>query len=267
MDSKKKNGWIAGCILLLVVTAGSCKHTAVLVEARGPEGATAFRRSQQTTTTLDHFHVVMTRTTPVGEFTVTQALDCSVPYFYEHEVLERSQKAMDEGGSLSQGRPSAHQEHDTLYIDGKTYRRNTSSWENASRDDDAHPDWYVGSIPRDPHEACTSIKAGAEFGYVLYAKILTTNNIQYLGKQSVNGHDCFEYQAAFPGQKESDEMTTVNEGGGNFYSFRTMVNTTIYSRVCLGVQDHLPYRVVSHDYVATYDFSAVEKSPAPGSSQ
>jgi hypothetical protein len=119
-------------------------------------------------------------------------------------------------------------------------------------------------MPRDPHDACASIKRGAEFGYVSYAKILQTNSIQYLGKQSVNGHDCFEYRVAFPGQKYSDEMTTVNEGGGNSYSFRPMVNTTFHSKVCLGVQDHLPYRVVSDDYAATYDFSAAEKLPAPG---
>jgi hypothetical protein len=262
MDRHRTSCWVAFHFLLLVFSMTSCKRAAEAIK-RAPEGPAAFRTSQRATMAVDHFNVLMTRTTPMGEFKTTQALDCNAPYFFEHEVNERSQKAIDEGGSLSQGRPSAHQEHDTLFVDGKTYARNTSSWENASQNDDAHPDWFVSSRPREPKEACASIRQGTEFGYVPYAKMLQTNSVQYLGKQSVNGHDCFEYEAAFPGQKYSEQMTTVNEGGGNYSSFRPMVNTTFRSKVCLGVEDHLPYRVTAEDYTATYDYADVVKLPAP----
>ena len=116
--------------------------------------------------------------------------------------------------------------------------------------------------PRDPREGCATMKQGAEFGYVLYSKVLQTNNIRFLGKQTIEGHECFEYQAYFPGKKYADQMTTVPEDQGS-YSFRPLVDTMFHEDICLGAKDHLPYRVIGEDYTAIYNYADFDKLPAP----
>src|SRR5579872_3019034 len=169
------------CLMLISVLVASCNCA--------PEGVDAFKASQQAAMALDHFHVELVRKTEIGEFKNSQSIDCSATYFYDHEATDLSPKGIESGESQLQGRPSAHHETDTLFVEGKTYSKNTSSWENPTYgSDDAHPDWFVSSMPRDPHEACASIKKGAEFGYVLYDLMIKANDFKYLGKQSINGH-------------------------------------------------------------------------------
>jgi hypothetical protein len=62
-----------------------------------------------------------------------------------------------------------------MFVEGKTFGRNTSSWENPSLGtDDAYPNWHPISPSRDPREECQSMRAGASFGFVGYDKILTS---------------------------------------------------------------------------------------------
>jgi len=219
-------------VLLFLVFGGSCNFAS--------NGHAAFARSQQAAMRVDHFNVELLRSTRIGSFKTLQSLDCVPHYFYERELTDLTPFGIESGITLSQGRPSAHHESEHLFINGKTYGRNTSSWENAPANDDAHPDWVVLSISKDPREECGAMKRGAGFGYVAYDKVLKSGKIEYLGKQRINDHKCNEYHVTFPD--------------------RTYVESTI----CLGTKDDLPYRVIGDDWSATYGYDAVERLSDPG---
>ena len=124
-------------------------------------------------------------------------------------------------------------------VGGKTYAKNTSSWENASTDDDASPDWHPASLSRDPSDECRAMALGKSLGYVTYDTILEEGRIEYLGRQRVNGHKCLEYDVKFASQVLKE------------------------TKVCLGSSDDLPYRVMREDYTATYSYEPMERLPVP----
>lgn len=188
----------------------------------------------------NHFHVELDQQAKMGDFKNSQSLDCDAPYFYDHEAVDLNPEGIQAGVSLSQGRPSPHRESDTLFVGGKTYFRNTSNWENATLNGDARPDWFVSSMPRDPTNECTAMKRGESLGYVSYDTILKEGQIEYLGKQRINGQKCSEYNVAF--------SSRVLKG----------------MKVCLGSSDDLPYRVVGEDYTAIYGYGPVSRLPVPG---
>jgi hypothetical protein len=203
------------------------------------DGSRAFKASQKVAMRTRQFHVELERQTKMGAFKNSQSLDCDARYFYDHEVDERSPAAIEGGVTLSQGPPSSHQESETLSVEGKTYGRNTSSWENAPFGyDDAH-DWGRLTTSRDPQRECTAMTRGEGLGYVAYDLILKEGHIEYLGKQRVDGHKCSEYNVTFDGR----------------------ILKSI--KVCLGTSDDLPYRVVGEDYMATYSYEPVTHLPAP----
>jgi len=148
-------------------------------------------------------------------------------------------EGIETGGSLSQGRPSAHQERDTLFVNGKTYGKNTSSWENAAQNGDASPDWHPLSASRDPSDECKAMSLGKSLGYVSYDTILEEGHIEFLGTQKANGHRCLEYDVKFASQVLKE------------------------TKVCLGSSDDLPYRVMREDYTATYAYEPVAQLPVP----
>ena len=203
------------------------------------DGPSAFRASQKAAMKRDQFNVELDRKTKMGEFKESMALDCQNIYFYDHEVDERSPEAIESGATMSQGRPSAHQESETLFADGKTYGKNTSSWENAPPSvDDASPQWHPISILRSPQRECAAMKQGEGLGYVSYNLILKEGHIEYVGREKINGHRCAEYKVAFDSQ--------VVKG----------------VKVCIG-SDDLPYRVIGEDYTATYNYEPVARMVAP----
>lgn len=203
------------------------------------DGRKAFLASQKEAKQTKHFSVELDEPAKMMHIKSSQALDCDAHYFYEHEMLDRTPEGIESGGSLSQGRPSSHQERDTLFVGGKTYAKNTSSWENASTDDDASPDWHPASLSRDPSDECRAMALGKSLGYVTYDTILEEGRIEYLGRQRVNGHKCLEYDVKFASQVLKE------------------------TKVCLGSSDDLPYRVMREDYTATYSYEPMERLPVP----
>ena len=209
------------------------------------DGPGAFKASQKAAMRVNHFTVELEQKTKMGVFRNTQLIDCGARsfadrYFYDHEVKDLSPEGIEAGVTQMQGRPNAHQESDALFVNGKSYGRNSSNWENPSLGtDDASPDWHPISMTRDPAEPCVDMKWGRGFGYVAYDKILKSGSIRYLGKQWINGHKCLEYQTSFPDRTSRD------------------------TKICLGAKDDLPYRVVDEDYAATYSYEDVVKLPAP----
>ena len=204
------------------------------------DGPSAFRASQKAAMKRDQFNVELDRKTKMGEFKESMALDCQNIYFYDHEVDERSPEAIESGATMSQGRPSSHQESETLFVDGKTYGRNTSSWENAPPSvDDASPQWHPISILRSPQRECGAMKQGDGLGYVSYTLILKEGRIEYAGREKINGHRCGEYKVTF----DSQAVKGV--------------------KVCLGTSDDLPYRVIGEDYTATYNYEPVARLALP----
>ena len=201
------------------------------------DGPHAFQASQKAAIKTTQFNVVLDRTTKIGEFKESMSLDCAGPYFYDHEVDDLSAEGIESGRSLSQGRPSAHQESEMLFAEGKEYGRNTSSWENASAND-ARPEWHPISMLRNAVRECDSMKKGEGLGYVGYDLILKEGHIKYLGGQRINGHRCSEYEVNF----DSQVVKSV--------------------KVCLG-SDDLPYRVIGEDYIASYDYNPVKRVPNP----
>jgi hypothetical protein len=195
--------------------------------------------SQKEAKQTKHFSVELDEPAKMMHIMRSQALDCDAHYFSEHEVLDRTPEGIETGGSLSQGRPSSHQERDTLFVGGRTYGKNTSSWENASSDDDAYPDWHAVSMSRDPSDECRAMALGKSLGYVSYDTILEEGRIEYLGRQRVNGHRCLEYDVKFASQVLKE------------------------TKVCLGSSDDLPYRVMREDYTATYGYEPVARLPIP----
>ena len=203
-------------------------------------GRKAFQASQKEAKQTKQFSVELDEPAKMMHIRRSQTLDCDARYFYEHEVLDRTPEGIETGGVLSQGRPSSHQERDTLFVGGKTYGKNTSSWENATSNDDAYPDWHPLSLSRDPSEECGAMAVGKSLGYVSYDTILGEGHIEYLGRQQVNGHKCLEYDVKFASQVLKE------------------------TRVCLGSSDDLPYRVMREDYTATYSYQPVARLPVPG---
>jgi hypothetical protein len=210
---------------------------AVLVSSCASNGPAAFRDSQKSAMGVRHFNVEMSQTTRIGQFTTIQSIDCDAQYFYEKALTDLSPAGIQgAGGTLAQGRPRSHKESEKVFVNGKTYGRNTSSWLAPEwGSDDAHLDWGPLSISKDPKEECGAMQVGKSFGYVNYEKFLTSGKIEYLGKQTVLGHACREYKAWFPD--------------------RTYVDTTI----CLGTKDDLPYRVTTEEYTATYNYDPVTR--------
>jgi hypothetical protein len=202
------------------------------------DGRKAFQASQKEAPLTKHFNVELDEPAKMAHVKRSQVVDCDAQYFYEHEVLDRTAEGIETGGSLSQGRPSSHQERDTLFVGGKTYAKNTSSWENASSDD-ASPDWHTASLSRDPSDECRAMAVGRSLGYVSYDTILEEGHIEYLGSERVNGHRCLEYDVKFASQVLKE------------------------IRVCLGSSDHLPYQVMREDYTATYSYEPVTRLPVP----
>ena len=204
------------------------------------DGRKAFLASQSEAKRTKHFSVELDEPAEMMHIKRTQALDCDAQYFYEHEVADRTAEGIKAGGSLLQGRPSSHQETDTLFVNGKTYRKNTSSWENAPfGSDDASQDWHPITRPRDPTDECRAMKLGRSLGYLSYDTILEEGRIEYLGRQRVNGHKCVEYDVRFTSQVLKE------------------------TKVCLGSSDDLPYRVTREDYSATYSYESIERLPIP----
>lgn len=219
------------CVLAYAVFLCSCNFL--------HDGRKAFQASQTKAKQTKQFSVELDEPAKMMHIKRSQALDCDAGYFYEHEVLDRTPEGIETGGTLSQGRPSSHQERDTLFVNGKTYGKNTSSWEHASSDDDAYPDWHPISMSRDPSDECKAMALGKSLGYVSYDLILEEGRIEYLGRQRVNGHRCLEYDVKFASQVLKE------------------------TKVCLGARDDLPYRVMREDYTATYSYEPVERLPVP----
>ncbi len=203
------------------------------------DGRKAFVASQKESMHAKQFTVELDEPAKMMHISRTQTLDCNARYFYEHEVLDRTAEGIETGRSLSQGRPSAHQERDTLFVNGKTYGKNTSSWENAAQNGDASPDWHPLSASRDPSDECKAMSLGKSLGYVSYGTILEEGHIEYLGTQKANGHRCLEYDVKFASQVLKE------------------------TKVCLGSSDDLPYRVMREDYTATYAYEPVAQLPVP----
>lgn len=203
------------------------------------DGKKAFLTSQKEAMHTKHFTVELDESAKMMQIKRSQVLDCDARYFYEHEALDRTAEGIETGGSLSQGRPSAHQESDTLFVSGKTYGKNTSSWENASANGDAYPEWHSISMSKDPAEECKAMSQGKSLGYVDYGLILEEGHVEYLRTQRVNGHRCFEYDVKFDSQILKE------------------------TKVCLGSSDDLPYRVMREDYTATYAYEPTPLLPVP----
>lgn len=203
------------------------------------DGRKAFQASQTKAKQTRQFSVELDEPAKMMHIKRSQALDCDARYFYEHEVLDRTAEGIETGGSLSQGRPSSHQERDTLFVGGKTYGKNTSSWESAPSNDDAYPDWHPVSMSRDPSDECRAMTLGKSLGYVSYDTILEEGRIEYLGRQRINGHKCLEYDVKFASQVLKE------------------------TKVCFGSSDDLPYRVTREDYTATYSYEPVARLPVP----
>src|SRR6516165_2673457 len=163
MHSRPKPHAVLLAGLLFLVFAASCNFAS--------NGHAAFARSQQAVMRTDHFNVELLRSTKIGSFKTLQSLDCGAQYFHERELTDLTPFGIESGITISQGRPSEHHESEHLFVNGKTYGRNTSSWESASANDDAHPDWGVLSISKDPKEECGSMKRGGSFGYIAYDKV------------------------------------------------------------------------------------------------
>ena len=204
------------------------------------DGRNAFEASQKVAMKTSQFNVVLDRTTKMGEFKETMALDCTGPYFYDHEVDDLSPEGIESGSSLSQGRPTAHHESEMLFVEGKEYGRNTSNWENANADD-SRPEWHPITMLRNTVRECESMKRGGGLGYVAYDLILKEGHIKYLGGERVNGHRCSEFEVTY----DSQVLKSV--------------------KVCLG-SDDLPYRVAGEDYVAIYNYEPVTRVPIPAPS-
>lgn len=221
----------AACVLACAAFLCSCNFL--------HDGRKAFLASQKEAKQTKHFSVELDEPAKMVHIQRSQALDCDAHYFYEHEVLDRTPEGIETGGSLSQGRPSSHQESDTLFVAGKTYGKNTSSWENAPSGDDARPDWHPLSMSRDPSDECRAMALGKSLGYVGYDTILEEGRIEYLRRQRVNGHRCLEYDVKFASQVLKE------------------------TKVCLGSSDDLPYRVMREDYTATYSYEPVERLSVP----
>ena len=109
---------------------------------RPPAALEAFKMSQTAATALDHFNIELARKTQMGDFKNIQAIDCLASYFYDHDIIDLSPKGIESGVTQLQGRPRAHQESETLFTDGKTYFRNTSSWENPTFGSDDAPQCF-----------------------------------------------------------------------------------------------------------------------------
>jgi hypothetical protein len=223
--------WLA-CMLGCTIWLASCNFL--------HDGQKAFKASQEAAKRTKHFSVELDEPARLVHIKRSQALDCEVPYFYEHEELDRTAEGIEAGVSELEGRPSKHEERETLFVNGKTYAKNSSSREKAPfGSDDADTDWHPVSRPRDPSDECRAMKQGRSLGYVSYDTTLEEGRIEYLGRQRINGHRCLEYSLKFASQVLKE------------------------TKVCLGTSDDLPYRVSRADYTATYSYEPVARLPVP----
>ena len=223
-------GRISACVVLcwLIGLIAGCRPAS--------NGRAAFERSQQVALRSSHFTVEVAQSTEIGEFKDTKSIDCDAQYFHELDVKDLNDVGVERDRSLSAGRASRHRASEMMFLDGKTYGRNTSSWEDPPLGtDDASPDWHPLTSSRDPREECQSMRAGLSLGFVAYDKILKSAKIDYLGGRVVNGHKCAEYQTSYPNRTYTD------------------------TKICLGTKDDLPYQVVGDNFKVTYNYDVVQK--------
>jgi hypothetical protein len=100
-----------------------------------PNGPMEFRGSQHAVQQLDHLTIEWARSTGLGVFTEIAKFDRGLRYYHYRYVKDLSAKSVEEGVTLSQGRPMAHQVEERIFVNGRSSGRNFANWENAKTDD------------------------------------------------------------------------------------------------------------------------------------
>ena len=249
-------GRASGVTVLTAITilGGACSEP--------PEGLEAFKAAQQLFEHTPQFAVTWRETTALGKFAETAEFDCSAAFYHDRSTKDLSPKGLAEGATLSQGRPRAHQETEQLFVDGHSYHRNSGSWENASINDNGHPDWGMSSQSFDPTETCRDFAQGKMAPFVPFDAILKADQITYKETRGTANGSCYLYEVAFPSWGYSDTMTTVTSGSQTM-SFRPQVTKVAHSMICLDARDSLPRQGQSDDTEFSYSYDPIPKMSPP----
>src|SRR5262249_5420842 len=149
----------------------------------------AFRR-------LDHITVEWTTKTRRGVWVETAAIDCPATYYHYRSVRDLTPNGVAEDTTIGQGRPVAHKEEERLFLNRRSMTKATSEWEDP-RQADGH-DWTPASANFDPTEDCRGLHTSSNNAFVAFTKIVEANQIEYLGKVTIDGVACRQYRVTYP---------------------------------------------------------------------
>jgi hypothetical protein len=247
---------VLGAVVLTASAAGCGRP-------KPPDGATALRQSMQAFQAVTLFTLVQTTTTDLGVFTVTTEVDCAAPYYRRLDTEVLTQKGIDSGTSLMQGRPRQKREEENLFVEGRSFSRFSGSWESAPAEmDNARPDWGPSSRSYDPGADCKKFSEGKAPG-LPFDKMQAATKADYRGQRTVDGAQCHEFMVTFNDLVLADTLKIVDEGGGLTSSEREEVIRPVDATVCFGVTDSLPYQGASGNKTIAFRYKPFQKRGIP----
>ncbi|HYL92615.1 MAG TPA: hypothetical protein VEW69_05605 [Alphaproteobacteria bacterium] len=192
-------------------------------------------------------------------------MDCEQLYYHRLSIKDLTAAGVTAGTRSELGAPLAHQESESLFVDGRSFFKSTGAWGF-----DARPYWAPpAGGSNNPKSACEALQQGkspedgpfaqgVHFLPVLsFARALAENKIEYLADRVREGGKCREYRVVYQDTAETSRMVT---GNGEYTSYALQPTQ---ATVCLDAKSHLPVQIVQGDWTVKYDYGALEKLPAP----
>lgn len=244
-----------------LLRASTCLASMLALSACAHDGLSDFQTGQSAMQKLTNLTMTWKTTTRFGVFRDTVELDCGGSYYHHKATKDLTDKAIEDGRTLKQGKPTAHQESEDLIVGGQTYHRNTSNWEDA-RSSDAS-EWHVSTWTHDVAADCHALRDGEDNVLVPMKRIVTAQRIEYQTSRTVDGASCREYAVTYPDPAYSDEMKTTRLNSGEMYSERVVVMKPASATICLDASTSLPVASARENVVTTFSYGPITKIAPP----
>jgi hypothetical protein len=230
-------------VLTLAVACGGSSPPTPTVRPRpapAPDGRRELEASRQAMSKVSRFTIALKTDTEMGTSRTVHEVDCANPYYHKTEVADLTPRGVEAGTTASEGRPRAHRDSESLFVNGLSYTRSTLLWETAPRGTDT-VGWKLSPDSFADYASCDVIRAQPDLMGVPFSKMATAGTVAFLGLQDVGAARCNE--------------------------FRFIYEDTVEARVCIGAADKLVYRAEHTEMglpsAPTFSYGEFARLPAP----
>ena len=206
-----------------------------------PSGREELEASRQAMLKVTRFTIELKTDTEMGTSRTVHEVDCANPYYHKSEVADLTPRGVEAGTTPSEGRPRAHRESESLFINGLSYTRSTRLWEKGPRGTDTASGWKLSPDSFADYASCDVIRAQPDLMGVPFSKMAKASTVAFLGLQDAGAARCNE--------------------------FRFVYEDTVEARVCIGAADKLVYRSEHTDLgmpsAPTFSYGEFARLPVP----